>query len=182
MMRLARAAAAFLLVALPQAACSGASQPEEHAMKLTIPAFAPGAPVPKENTCDGADRSPAMEWSGAPAGTKSFALVVDDPDAPGGTFTHWGAYDIAVTTHHLAEGAGVVGADFAQARNDFDAPFYKGPCPPRHGGAHRYRFTLYALDVPHIAAGPHPLVIDLAKAMEGHVLASAKVVASYARE
>ena len=151
-------------------------------MKLSIPAFTPGAPVPRDNTCDGADLSPAIEWSQVPAGTRSFALVVDDPDAPGGTFTHWGAYDIPVTMHRLPEGAGVIGADFAQARNDFDAPFYNGPCPPRHRGAHRYRFTLYALDVPRIDPGPHPLVLDLEKAMEGHVLASAQVVASYARD
>ena len=181
-MRLARAISAILLVALPQAACSGASQPKEHAMKLSIPAFAPGAPVPVQFTCDGADRSPSMEWSDVPGGTRSFALVVDDPDAPGGTFTHWGAYNIPVTVHHLAEGAGTGGADFAQARNDFDAPFYRGPCPPKGRGAHRYRFTLYALDVPQIDPGPHPLVLDLESAMKGHVLASAQVVASYARE
>ena len=181
-MRLARALAAILLVTLPEAACSGASQPEEDAMKLVIPAFKPGGPVPVEYTCDGADISPALEWSEVPAGTRSFALVVDDPDAPGGTFTHWGAYNIPVKMRGLAAGAGVIGAEFAQARNDFDAPFYKGPCPPRHRGAHRYRFTIYALDVPQIDPGPHPLVLDLEKATERHVLASAQVVASYARD
>jgi Raf kinase inhibitor-like YbhB/YbcL family protein len=183
MMRSARILSAILAFALPQAACSSAGPPADGGgLKLSIPGFSPGTPVPRDNTCDGADRSPALEWSGVPAGTRSFALVVNDPDAPGGTFAHWGAYNIPVSVHYLAEGAGAVGADFAQARNDFDSPSYNGPCPPRHGGAHRYRFTLYALNLPQLYPGAHPLVLDLEKAIEGRVIAKAEVVASYARD
>jgi Raf kinase inhibitor-like YbhB/YbcL family protein len=176
-----RGFAAIAAVALIQGACSAASAPEGTAMKLTVEGLAPGGPVPRENTCDGGDRSPALEWSGVPAGTRSFALVVDDPDAPGGTFAHWGAYNIPATVHHLAEGAGAAAASFAQARNDFDAPFYNGPCPPRHGGVHHYRFTLYALSLGQIYPGAHPLVIDLQKAIESRVLAKAEVVGTYER-
>ncbi|MBZ5569927.1 MAG: YbhB/YbcL family Raf kinase inhibitor-like protein [Acidobacteriia bacterium] len=106
-------------------------------------AFAEGGWIPKVHTCSGADVSPSLEWSGAPGGKRSFALLVEDPDAPMGTWTHWMLYDIPAGVHTLAQGAARVGL---AGTNDFGKPGYGGPCPPP-GKAHRYYFRLYALKV-----------------------------------
>lgn len=174
-------ALAGMLLAL--AGCDGDAQEERQAMIFTIPAFAGIARMPARFTCDGADRSPGLEWSDPPAGTRSFALIVDDPDAPGGVFRHWGAYDIDSSAKGLDEGAGnAAGAPFRQAQNDFGVRGYKGPCPPRGHGVHRYRFTLLALDIAPLPAGPALKVGDLEKAAEGHVLARATAGGAYARD
>lgn len=109
------------------------------AFKLIIPAFNEGATIPTLHTCDGADISPSIEWSGEPKETKSFALIVDDPDAPAGTWTHWLLYDIPASTHALPQGykPGQVGVS---GTNDFGRPGYGGPCPPKGNGPHRYFF------------------------------------------
>ena len=107
-------------------------------MKLVSPVLTEGAPFPVAYTCDGDDRSPPLQWSGSPAGTKSFAVVVDDPDAPGGTFGHWVAWEISATRRGLEEGAGKPGAkDFQQGTNDFGTLGYRGPCPPPGRGRPR---------------------------------------------
>jgi hypothetical protein len=105
-------------------------------------AFAQGGEIPVRFTCDGEQVSPPLEWSGAPA--KAWALVVDDPDAPGGTFTHWVVLDIPAATTSV--GTGSVPAGGVQVANSSGKAAYAGPCPP--SGRHRYRFTVYALDAP----------------------------------
>jgi hypothetical protein len=167
---------------LALAGCDGSPREESEAMELAIQAFASGKPVPARFTCDGADLSPALQWSDPPAGTRSFALIVDDPDAPGGVFSHWGAYDIAASARGLDEGAGnAAHAPFRQAQNDFGVQGYRGPCPPRGHGVHRYRFKLLALDVVPLEVGPAPRVGELERAAGAHVLGHASVTATYGR-
>jgi len=116
---------------------------------VTSPSLPPGGDIPKQYTCDGSDISPPLAWSGAPPGTASFVLLVEDPDAPGGVFRHWAAYNIPPTASSLPVGyrAGAA-APFSQARNDFGKIGYSGPCPPPGAGRHHYRFVLMALNRP----------------------------------
>lgn len=117
------------------------------ALQLTSTAFRDGEPIPKKYTCDGQDVSPELAWSGAPEGTKSFALIADDPDAPSGVWVHWVIYDLRAATHGLPEGMPKdreLRDGARQGKNDFGKIGYGGPCPPR-GPAHRYFFKLYAL-------------------------------------
>jgi Raf kinase inhibitor-like YbhB/YbcL family protein len=145
--------------------------------RLTSPSFADGASIPARHTCDGDDLSPRLTWTGTPGGTQSFALIVDDPDAPRGTFTHWVVYDIPAEMTELGEGS-TLGT---QGRNSFGRSGYGGPCPPPGDDAHRYRFTLYALDVPAIAleGGTRG---ELERKIETHVLATARLVGKYQRQ
>ncbi len=153
------------------------------AFSLTSPAFADGATIPVEHTCDGADVSPPLEWSGAPAGTRAFALIVDDPDAPAGTWVHWVLYNLPATTSQLPDTIAKVEAldlgGARQGRNDFRRPGWGGPCPPP-GPAHRYFFKLYALDAL-LEPRPGALKKDVAAAMQGHTLGVAQLVGTYAR-
>jgi Raf kinase inhibitor-like YbhB/YbcL family protein len=114
------------------------------AFQLSSSAFQDGETIPKEFTCEGRDVPPPLDWSQPPKGTQSFALIVDDPDAPKGTFTHWRLYDIPAASSHLDEQSTAIGRTVA---NDFGNTGYGGPCPPRGHGPHRYRFTLHAVDV-----------------------------------
>ncbi|MGQ9634037.1 MAG: YbhB/YbcL family Raf kinase inhibitor-like protein [Bryobacteraceae bacterium] len=150
------------------------------AMEITSPAFPNGGTIPKLHTCEGADLSPALEWSGEPAGTKSFALIVDDPDAPAGTWNHWLLYDIPASVHALAQGLkpGSVGVS---GTNDFGRPGYGGPCPPKGHGPHRYYFRLYALDVPSLGLGPGVRRAPLDRALRSHILAQAEYMGRYER-
>lgn len=111
-------------------------------MRLTSPAFADGEAIPPDHACTGRDRSPALDWAELPADTRSLALILDDPDAPGGTFTHWLAWGIDPGGGGLAEGE----RPPREGRNDFGPVGYRGPCPPPGHGPHRYRFRLHALD------------------------------------
>jgi Raf kinase inhibitor-like YbhB/YbcL family protein len=144
------------------------------AFTVTSPAFADGQPVPKEFTCDGNDAPPAMTVADPPQGTKSFAVIVDDPDAPKGTFTHWLAYDVPTDGNTLRGTAGKT------LKNDFGRKGYGGPCPPPGHDAHRYYFTVYAVDVPalDVAGGRRD---DLEAALEGHTLAKARFMGRYER-
>ena len=151
---------------------------------LTSAAFKDGAPIPGKYTCDGGDVSPPLTWSGAPAGTRSVALIADDPDAPGGTWVHWVLYNLPAEVSELPENiAKVESLDLGgarQGRNDFRRPGYGGPCPPP-GPAHRYFFKLYALDTRlELKAGAQKK--DVEAAMEGHVLGSAQLMGTYARQ
>ena len=151
---------------------------------LTSAAFKDGAPIPAKYTCDGVDVSPPLAWSGAPAGTRSVALIADDPDAPGGTWVHWVLYNLPAEVSDLPENiAKVESLDLGgarQGRNDFRRPGYGGPCPPP-GPAHRYFFKLYALDMRlELKAGAQKK--DVEAAMEGHVLGSAQLMGTYARQ
>lgn len=138
--------------------------------------------VPREFTCDGGDESPALTWTAPPAGTKAFALTITDPDAPGGTFTHWILYNLPAAATSLPAGV-PKGADLPdgshQGRNDFGRTGYGGPCPPP-GKPHRYVFTLYALDrtldVPASSSRA-----QLESAMQVHTLAKGELTARYGR-
>jgi Raf kinase inhibitor-like YbhB/YbcL family protein len=153
------------------------------ALILTSPAFANNGAVPKQYTCEGADISPPLRWSGAPQGTKSFALIIDDPDAPDPrapktTWVHWVAYNIPADANGLAEGAAKSGlpAGAAQGLNDWRRADYGGPCPPI--GRHRYFHKLYALDTVLPDLG-HATKARLLDAMKGHVAAEAQLVGTY---
>ena len=153
------------------------------AFSLTSGAFKDGTAIPVKHTCDGADVSPPLAWSGPPEGTRSFALIVDDPDAPAGTWVHWVLYNVPAAVSELPENVAKVESldlDGArQGRNDFRRPGYGGPCPPA-GPAHRYFFKLYALDAPlKLKAGAQKN--DVEAAMEGHVLGSAQLMGTYGR-
>jgi Raf kinase inhibitor-like YbhB/YbcL family protein len=167
--------ALVLLMAIP--ALAGA----EGKMKLSSTAFAANGAIPPQYTCEGADRSPPLAWSDAPAGTKSFALIVDDPDAPDPkapkmTWVHWVAYDIPATAHAIAEASPAGGRD---GENDFKKSGYGGPCPPV--GRHRYFFKLYALDAM-LGDLKKPTKATLEKAMKGHILGSAELVGTYQKK
>lgn len=141
------------------------------AFTLSSPAFAEGHAVPPRYTCEGDDVSPPLAWSGAPAATRAFALVVDDPDAPSGRFTHWLVADIGAERSGLGEAEGS-GAGAAQGTNDFGRVGYGGPCPPRGHGVHHYQFHLHALAQP-LKLSRGFTRRDLERAMRGHVLGTA---------
>jgi Raf kinase inhibitor-like YbhB/YbcL family protein len=149
------------------------------AFTLRTAAFPNGHAVPRRFTCDGEDVSPALEWSGAPAGTRAFALVMDDPDAPSGTFTHWLVTDIPKERTRLDEGAPL--QDVAtEGTNDFGRAGYGGPCPPRGHGPHRYRFQLHALGLP-LGLGRGFPRHDFDRALRTHVLGTAMLMGTYER-
>ena len=143
------------------------------AFTVTSPAFEDGQPVPREFTCDGNDGPPVITVTDPPKGTKSFALIMDDPDAPKGTFTHWLAYDIPADGNAIRATAGKT------LENDFGKKGYGGPCPPPGHGPHRYYFTIYAVDVPALDVGGTR--DDLEAALEGHTLATARLMGTYER-
>ena len=155
-------------------------------MYVTSPAFEKQGAIPKRFTCDGEDISPALAWSNAPEGTKTFALIVDDPDAPDPanprmTWVHWVMYNIPATASSLPEGA--ADKDLPKGTlhglNDWKKTGYGGPCPPI--GNHRYFHKLYALDVV-LPDLKQPTKAKLEKAMEGHVLSKAELVGLYQRK
>jgi len=155
------------------------------ALHLTSAAFTHGGPIPREHTCDGKQTSPALAWDGIPAGTKSLALIVDDPDAPDPAapqrvWVHWVLYDIPPSTTGLPVGVspGDLPSGTKEGLNDWKRTGYGGPCPPI--GRHRYFHKLYALDVklPELRT---PTKTAVEKAMEGHVLESAELIGTYQR-
>ena len=150
--------------------------------ELTSTTFTGGGGIPKKHTCDGADVSPALKWNGAPAGTQSFALIADDPDAPIGTWTHWIIWNIPAKATALPEDVPKVGESgdgTRQGRNDFKRIGYGGPCPPP-GKPHRYFFKLYALGAK-LDLEAEASKSELEHAMKGHVLSQAELMGSYGR-
>lgn len=151
-------------------------------IQLSSTAFEAEATIPKPYTGDGVDRSPPLRWSEPPEGTKSLALICDDPDAPRGTWVHWVLFNLPSETRELAEGVPTtetLGSGALQGKNDFGAIGYGGPAPPR-GKPHRYFFTIYALNAPlNLKAGATKK--DLVAAMKGHILAEGKLMAKYGR-
>ena len=150
------------------------------AFTLTVKGFEDGGSIPKGCTCDAEDSSPALEWSNEPQGAQSFALIMDDPDAPGGTWTHWLLWDVPPHVHSLSGGfrPGIVGTS---GKNDFGRPGYGGPCPPKGHGVHRYYFTLYALDRPALGLPPGARRQELDRALKGRVIAQARYLGRYSR-
>ena len=151
-------------------------------MKMHSPEFSDGANIPTRFTCEGENVSPRLEWSGVPAAAQSLALVVSDPDAPGGTFIHWVLYNLPPQTTGLPEGMPAterLSGGGSQGRNDFGRIGYGGPCPPP-GKPHRYIFTLYALDLaPDLPPGLN--AARLTSLMRGHILAQASLTGLYQR-
>ena len=151
-------------------------------MALTSQSFEPDGFIPAKYACDGEDITPDLAWSGAPEGTETFALIVDDPDAPRGTFTHWVVYNIPASVAGFEEGKSafeIVKAGASQGRNDFGQSGYGGPCPPA-GKPHHYHFRLYALDRTLDLPSNVPRS-TVTGAMKGHVLAEAEIVGLYRR-
>lgn len=166
------------------AAFAGQSQRGGQAMafELRSPAFQPDQSIPRKYTCDGPDVSVPLRWTDPPPGTKSFALIVDDPDAPRGTWVHWVLYDLPAETRELPEGLPsqeTLPNGAKQGLNDFRRVGYGGPCPPP-GPAHRYVFKLYALDS-QTNLKPRATKQQLLDAMKGHILAEAQLIGRYQR-
>ncbi len=179
---LAAAVLAFLSSAV--GADSGAAEKarKDH-MQLTSTAFAEGAAIPTKHTCDAKNVSPPLKWTGAPPGTKSLALIADDPDAPVGTWVHWVLYDLPASVSELPEDVAksqYVAGGAKQGLNDFRHLGYGGPCPP-HGKPHRYFFKLYALDTV-LDLKPGLTKKELESAMDKHILAQAQLMGTYQRK
>ena len=175
-----------LLLALLLAACNTAAaspSPQEAPMALTLSssAFAEGKSIPDEFSCKGRNISPALAWTDAPASTVSFALIVDDPDAPVGTFTHWVIYNMPAASQSLAKAVAhqpTFDDGAAQGRNSGNHQYYDGPCPP--SGTHRYFFRLYALDT-RLELPPGATADQVRKAMQGHILAQGELMGTFSK-
>lgn len=150
-------------------------------LKLSSPDFSSGGTIPKQFTCDGADISPALQWSDPPAATQSFSLIADDPDAPVGTWVHWVLFNLPANARSLAQNVPKkeeLPDGSRQGNNDFDKIGYGGPCPPR--GSHRYFFKLHALDAK-LNLKPGAAKKDVERAQQGHVLAQGEWMGRYSR-
>ena len=151
-------------------------------LEISSTAFEPGGAIPKEYTADGANRSPPLRWSEPPAGTRSLALVCEDPDAPRGTWVHWVLFNLPAQTRELEKGVPTdegLANGARQGKNDFGKIGYGGPSPPK-GKPHRYFFKLYALDATlDLPAGATRA--QLADALRGHVLAEGQLLGTYGR-
>ena len=149
---------------------------------LSSSAFREGAQIPSQYTCEGADSSPPLSWTDPPAGTKSLALILDDPDAPMGTWVHWVAYNLPANLRalpeHVPTDAKLADATL-QGLNDFGRTGYGGPCPPP-GSSHRYVFKLYALDAP-LTLAPRATKAQLEQEINHHRLAQAQLIGRYQR-
>lgn len=179
---------AFLLIVL--SSCQGAKEQgstkngvKEMEIKVTSKSFKEGEMIPAKFTCDGDDISPDIAWDKIPEGTKSFAIIADDPDAPHKTWVHWVIFNISPDKKELLEHMSsneslLNGAK--QGVNDFGKTGYNGPCPPP-GNPHRYYFKVYALDSV-LQLGPRAQKPDLVKAMEGHVIGHGELMGKYARK
>ncbi len=179
----------LVVVALPFL-CSGCQQPLDDdpagrsgmLIRLTSPAFQSGATIPKEYTGDGDDKSPPLQWSEPPSGTRSLALICDDPDAPKGPWVHWVLFNLPAETRELEEGlptTETLGNGAKQGKNDFGKIGYGGPAPPK-GKPHRYFFKLYALDRT-VNLSPGATKGEVVNAMKGHIRAEGELVGKYGR-
>ena len=146
-------------------------------LSLTSEDFRNGQTIPTRSTCDGADQTPALKWAEPPQGTKSFALVIDDPDAPGGTFRHWGVFDIPASARSIGGGQKVG----TEVSNDFGKRGYGGPCPPKGHGPHHYHFKLFALDVGSLGLDADARISDVERESEKHSVARGELTGTYER-
>jgi Raf kinase inhibitor-like YbhB/YbcL family protein len=150
-------------------------------LTLSSPAFAPGKSIPAEFSCKGSNISPALAWSGAPEKTVSYALIMDDPDAPSGTFVHWVIYNIPAISNGLNQAvphSATFDDGTVQGRNSGNSQYYEGPCPP--SGTHRYFLKLYALDA-RLELAPGATASQLTKAMQGHILAQGELMGTFSK-
>lgn len=147
-------------------------------IELTSPAFDQGQPIPERHTGDGADVSPQLDWKGVPDGAAVLALIVEDPDAPGDTFTHWVVGDFDASINGFDEGA--VPTSAVEGTNDFDEVGWRGPLPPTGDDPHRYFFLLYAVNQA-LNLQPGVGADDLREAMEGKVIGRGELIGTYAR-
>jgi len=146
--------------------------------QLKSDAFQDGQPIPTEFTCDGANQTPTLHWGDPPAGTRSFALVIDDPDAPSGTFRHWGVFDIPASARSIG-GNQRIGTEVS---NDKGTKGYTGPCPPNGNGVHHYHFKLFALDTDKLGLSADAKVVDVENAARQHAIAEGELVGTYERK
>ncbi len=147
---------------------------------LKVDEFEDGGAIPRKFTCEGENHSPALRWAGAPSETLSFALVVDDPDAPSGTWNHWLLWDLPARLSALPEGYRAR-SPVHSGTNDFGKTGYGGPCPPKGHGSHRYFFHLFALDVAALEVAPGATRQQLEEALQPHVLDSAEYYGVFER-
>jgi Raf kinase inhibitor-like YbhB/YbcL family protein len=183
---LLRIAPALALIAM--ASCSGSDRSNNGGaavdnatlakLELTSYAFRNGQPIPTEFTCDGANATPTLHWGEPPSGTKSFALVIDDPDAPSGTFRHWGVFDIPASTRSIG-GSQHAGTE---VNNDKGSKGYTGPCPPKGNGVHHYHFKLFALDTDKLGLPADAKVVDVENAARQYAIAEGELVGTYERK
>ncbi len=152
------------------------------ALSISSPVFQEGASIPTKYSCEGQDISPPLVWGESPAGTRAFVLIVDDPDAPGGVFTHWVLFNLPADSRELSEAVPAQSQlpnGALQGKNDFGKIGYGGPCPPP-GRPHRYQFALYALDQPlDLKSGASKK--QVLEAMQGHILAQGQLTGIYQR-
>jgi Raf kinase inhibitor-like YbhB/YbcL family protein len=169
----------FSIMLVMLAACQAPALDTSQAakFKLSSPAFEDSGLIPQKFTCQGDNVSPELNWSEAPANTQSYALIMDDPDAPGGTFTHWVLFDLPADQKQLAEGIGPIGVS---GNNGLSQIGYMGPCPP--SGIHRYYFRLYALDVPSLNLKAGASRGDVEAAMKGYVIGVADIMGRYEQQ
>ncbi len=172
-----RETAAFMLLVALFSYSTGTEAARMSALTISSPAFKHNEHIPSKYTCDGADINPQILIGNVPAGTKSLALIVDDPDAPRGTWVHWVVWNIGPDTKEIKEGT--VPADAHQGMNDFGQLDYGGPCPP--SGTHRYFFKLYALDAV-LSLGTNASKAILERAMQGHILGRAELIGLYKKK
>ncbi len=150
-------------------------------LSITSTAFSAGQPIPSIYSCRGRDISPPLAWTGAPSATKSFALILDDPDAPGGIYVHWVIFNIPAASAALAEAVPArpkLADGTLQGNNSSGAAGYKGPCPP--SGTHHYHFKLYALDAL-LSLSSGATKAQLLQAMQGHILAQGELIGIFSK-
>ncbi len=179
--KIALALSVIILIGLGSLFISKSGRREEKksfmTLKISSSAFKNGEVIPKKYTCDGENASPQVSIAGVPKEAKSLVLIVDDPDAPGGTFTHWVVFNIDPKVSEIKEGNIPAGA--TQGINDFGKLEYGGPCPPT--GTHNYFFKVFTLDTT-LNFGESPKKSDVETAMSGHILASGQLIGKYSRK
>ncbi len=148
---------------------------------ITSPAFIDGNEIAVEYSCDGTDLSPELTLSSPPSGTRGFVLIADDPDAPGGCWTHWVVYDLPASTETLPKG-GPLPDGTKEGQNDFGNIGYGGPCPPKGHGPHRYFFKIYALDIEELQLSPGASKEDVENAISAHILGEARIMGTFERK
>jgi Raf kinase inhibitor-like YbhB/YbcL family protein len=160
-----------------------ATPTQPSSFSISSSAFEEGDPIPVQYTCDGEDISPDLHWTESPANSQSFVVLMYDPDAPNGTFHHWGVYDIPPERTELPEDIprGDQFESFYQARNDFGYSGYGGPCPPANHGPHHYYFRLLALDVATLGLEAGATYDAVAAASEGHIIDETSLMGTYDR-